>query len=222
MDGNIVEQILDELFPTFEALEAQSAAILHLLKDKGIATDEKLAPYIEQAGNASNVRWRAARLRMMSLLSAALKDVQEPPKPSAQQQSKKTSEDAKADQSETPKNRDKQMAESVQEKDQPRDDEASRADTDKASSKTEPARAIAAQSGEADAAQTDVSKDSSAQSASAPDQQSASKTWSRDRDESQPHSQTAKEPTERDDSTQHLSGREQVEKEENRKKTDAA
>ena len=103
----------------------------------------------------------------MSLLSAALKDVQEPPsKPSAQQQSKKTSEDAKADQSETRENRREQMAESVQEKDQPKDDKASRADTDKASPKKEPARATAEQSGEPVAAQTDASNDSRAQSAS--------------------------------------------------------
>src|SRR5437764_14193458 len=77
MDRNVAEQALDQLFPSFEALETQSAAIVQLLKGKGIATDEQLAPYFEQAKNASSVRWHAARIRMERLLSTATKTVEQ-------------------------------------------------------------------------------------------------------------------------------------------------
>jgi hypothetical protein len=52
MDEEIVKQILDELFSSFEDSETQSAALLLFLKDQGIATEEKLAPYFEQAAPA--------------------------------------------------------------------------------------------------------------------------------------------------------------------------
>jgi hypothetical protein len=77
MDLKIAEEFLDELFSSLEAQETQSAAVLQFLKDHGNATDDQLAPYMEQASKASNVRWRAARLRLMSLLSSAVKSAEE-------------------------------------------------------------------------------------------------------------------------------------------------
>jgi hypothetical protein len=77
MDLKIAEEFLDELFSSLEAQETQSAAVLQFLKDHGNATDEQLAPYMEQASKASNVRWRAARLRLMSLLTSAVKSAEE-------------------------------------------------------------------------------------------------------------------------------------------------
>jgi hypothetical protein len=73
MNENIAQEILHELFSSLEALETQSTGILQFLKDKGIATEAELAPHFEQAGKASNVRWRAARVRIDYLLAAAMK-----------------------------------------------------------------------------------------------------------------------------------------------------
>ncbi len=74
MDPKITQEILDDLIPSLEALEARSTAVLELLKHEGIVSDEKFAPYLEQAASASNVRWRGVRVRIEHLLSAAEKD----------------------------------------------------------------------------------------------------------------------------------------------------
>jgi hypothetical protein len=68
-----IKEILNELFSLLESLETQSLALTQFLKDQGIATDEKLAPYLDRAGNASSVKWRAARARMQYLLSPVAK-----------------------------------------------------------------------------------------------------------------------------------------------------
>jgi hypothetical protein len=77
MDESVVQEILHELFSSFERLETQSSAILQFMKDKGIATDHELAPYLERAGNASGVRWLAARVRIDHLISGAIKAEEE-------------------------------------------------------------------------------------------------------------------------------------------------
>jgi hypothetical protein len=73
MDQNIVQEILHELFASLEVLDTQSSAIRQFLKDKGIVPEQDLAPYLEQAGNASSVRWLALRVRIDHLLSSAMK-----------------------------------------------------------------------------------------------------------------------------------------------------
>ena len=83
MDEEILKQIFDELLTSLEPLEAQNAALLQFLKDKGIATDEDLAPYLERAGNTSNVRWRAVRVRTAALISSAMKPADQPASPPA-------------------------------------------------------------------------------------------------------------------------------------------
>jgi len=77
MDPKITQEILDDLIPALEALEAKSTAVLEFLKHEGIASDEKLAPYLEQAASASNVRWLGVRVRVERLLSKAEKDSSE-------------------------------------------------------------------------------------------------------------------------------------------------
>jgi hypothetical protein len=71
MDEDLAHQILDELFEHLEDVETQSAAILHFLKAKGIATDEQLSPYFEEASKATSVKWVAERARINYLLAAA-------------------------------------------------------------------------------------------------------------------------------------------------------
>jgi hypothetical protein len=74
MNVHLAEELLNELGSSLETLETQNAALLQFLKDKGIVTDEQLAPYINQAGNASNVRWRAARVRLERIFASATKE----------------------------------------------------------------------------------------------------------------------------------------------------
>jgi hypothetical protein len=76
-DGKIGGELVQELFSSLEDLETQSAGILQFLKGKGLATDAELAPYLRQAADASNVRWRAARIRMDALLATAINDAKE-------------------------------------------------------------------------------------------------------------------------------------------------
>lgn len=69
MNNEAMKEVLNELFSHLERLETQSEAILQFLKEKKRVTDKQLAPYLEQAGNASSVKWRAARVRIDHLLS---------------------------------------------------------------------------------------------------------------------------------------------------------
>jgi hypothetical protein len=68
MNNEAMKEVLNELFSHLERLETQSEAVLQFLKEKKRVTDKQLAPYLEQAGNASSVRWRAARVRINHLL----------------------------------------------------------------------------------------------------------------------------------------------------------
>jgi hypothetical protein len=72
--SNPLKEIFDELFGLLESLETQSMAVTQFLKDQKIGNDKKLAPYLEQAGNASSVKWRAARARMEYLLAPMQKE----------------------------------------------------------------------------------------------------------------------------------------------------
>ena len=92
MDESLVHQIIDELISSLEPLETQTAALLQFVKDRGIASDEALAPYLEQASNASNVRWRAFRLRTLALINSATK----PPDKEAENVSKPDEKNASA------------------------------------------------------------------------------------------------------------------------------
>jgi hypothetical protein len=92
MDPKTTQEILDDLIPTLEAVEAKSTAVLEFLKHEGVASDEKLAPYLEQAASASNVRWRGVRVRIERLLSSAEKDSAEKRKTDEQEKQPETAQ----------------------------------------------------------------------------------------------------------------------------------
>ena len=73
MDEKVVKEILDDLFSSLEALDTRSQAVLEFLKGKGLAVEKEFAPYLEEASNASSVRWLATRVRIEYLLSGAEK-----------------------------------------------------------------------------------------------------------------------------------------------------
>jgi hypothetical protein len=73
MDEQILQQLFAELISSIEPLETRHAALLQLLKSKGVVTDEELAPFLNQAGNTSDIRWRAVQLRSAALISSALR-----------------------------------------------------------------------------------------------------------------------------------------------------
>ncbi len=70
MNVDLAQELLNALGSSLKSLETQHAALLQFLKDKGVLTDDQFAPYLEQAGKASSVRWRAAHVRLESLFSA--------------------------------------------------------------------------------------------------------------------------------------------------------
>lgn len=69
MKVELAQELLNELGSSIEKLETQNAALLQFLKDKGVVAEAEFAPYLEQAGKASSVRWRAARVRLEYLIS---------------------------------------------------------------------------------------------------------------------------------------------------------
>ena len=72
-----LKEIFDEMFTLLEDLETRNVAVLEYLREQGGVTDEKLAWYLDRAAAASNVKWRAARVRMEYLLAPAPKSTTE-------------------------------------------------------------------------------------------------------------------------------------------------
>jgi hypothetical protein len=76
-EANPIAEIFDEVFTLMEDLETRSVAVLEYMKEQGGVSDEKLAPYLDRAAAASDVRWRAARARMEHLLAPKPKSATE-------------------------------------------------------------------------------------------------------------------------------------------------
>src|SRR5215470_5392432 len=78
MDSDVsLKEVLEDLYTLLEGIETQNIALMQFLTDQKIAPEDKLRPYLEQAGNASSVKWRAARARMNHLFAPAPKKATE-------------------------------------------------------------------------------------------------------------------------------------------------
>ena len=71
MDDNSIKDAFEELLDSLELLDTRTEAILQLLKDSGITTDENFIPYLEKSDTPSDIRVRAARARIDYLFSAS-------------------------------------------------------------------------------------------------------------------------------------------------------
>ena len=100
MDQELIDEILEELSSAMERVETQSAAALEFLKEKGMAKQEDLAPYLERAGNASSVRWQATRVRLSRLLSSIEKREQAKQPPQTIEEPKQAEQEKKQEQPE--------------------------------------------------------------------------------------------------------------------------
>jgi hypothetical protein len=121
-----IKEVLNELFSLLEDLETRNEAIQEFLKAEGIATDEKLKPHFDQAGNAASVRWRAARVRMEHLFSpvpAAVRD-REPAKPAPKEKEGPDKPTGAKEKSETTANPDETTAQPIVENSAPAPDKA--------------------------------------------------------------------------------------------------
>src|ERR1700733_2988055 len=76
-EANPIAEIFDEMFTLLEDIDTRNAALFEYMKEQGGVTDEKLAPYLDRAAAASDVRWRAARARMEHLLAPKPKSATE-------------------------------------------------------------------------------------------------------------------------------------------------
>jgi hypothetical protein len=72
-ENRSAEQVFEELLPYLETLDAQIGAVVQLLKDKGMTTNEEFAQYVQRADMASSVRKRGMRVRMEYLFTNAAK-----------------------------------------------------------------------------------------------------------------------------------------------------
>ena len=77
VDEGQLQAILSELFGLFETMETSNLAALRALTEKKIVSEDELKRLLDEAGNASSVKWRAARVRMEYLLTPVEKKKEE-------------------------------------------------------------------------------------------------------------------------------------------------
>src|SRR5580765_473285 len=69
LDEQQLKEILSELFGLLESLETSNIAAFRALAEKKIVTEDEIERLLREAGDASSVKWRAARVRMEYLLT---------------------------------------------------------------------------------------------------------------------------------------------------------